>query len=354
MFKFSCAALLAAMLLASLAMADQIVLKNGDRLTGAIVKSDGKTLTIKSEFAGTVSVPVEAITQITADQPLYLMLKDNQTLVGTVATADGKLSIKTADAGTITVPQDSVQTVRSKEEEAAYQAELSRLRNPRLRDLWSGTLDTGLSLAKGNADSTTFNFGFNAARTTTRDKITAYMTALYARNSTTGTSLVTANAKRGGARYDINLSSKVFAFGAGSLENDEFQKLDLRLTLGGGLGWHALKTERSTFDIFGGGSMNREYYSTPLNRTSGEILLGEEFDHKWTSRTSFNERAVLFPNMSETGEYRLNFDTGIVTLLNTWLGWTLTFSDRYISNPVAGTKSNDLLMSTGLRLTFGH
>ncbi len=100
--------------------------------------------------------------------------------------------------------------------------------------------------------------------------------------------------------------------------------------------------------------MNREYYSTPLNRTSGEILLGEEFDHKWTSRTSFNERAVLFPNMSETGEYRLNFDTGIVTLLNTWLGWTLTFSDRYISNPVAGTKSNDLLMSTGLRLTFGH
>ncbi len=351
--RFSYTAVLTVILLAPPAMADQIVLKNGDRLTGAIVKSDGKTLTIKSEFAGTVSVPVEAITQITSDQPLYLMLKDNQTLVGTVATADGKLSIKTTDAGTVTVPQDSVQTVRSKDEEAAYQAELNRLRNPSLRDLWSGTLDTGLSLAKGNADSATFNFGFNAARTTTRDKISGYMTVLYARNSTTGTSLVTANAKRGGARYDINLSSRVFAFGLGDLENDEFQKLDLRLTLGGGMGWHALKTERSTFDIFGGGSMNREYF-TDLNRSSGEILLGEEFTHKWNPRTSFNERTVIYPNMSETGEYRLNFDTGLVTLLNTWLGWTLTFSDRYISNPVAGTKSNDLLMSTGLRLTFGH
>jgi len=63
---------------------------------------------------------------------------------------------------------------------------------------------------------------------------------------------------------------------------------------------------------------------------------------------------VLLPNMSETGEYRFNFDAGAITHLNTWLGWTVTFSDRYISNPLAGIKSNDLLLSTGLRLTFGR
>ena len=36
--------------------ADQIVLKNGDRLTGTIEKSDDKTLIIKTEFAGEVTV----------------------------------------------------------------------------------------------------------------------------------------------------------------------------------------------------------------------------------------------------------------------------------------------------------
>ena len=35
---------------------DQIVLKNGDRLTGSIAKSDDKTLVMKTEFAGEVTV----------------------------------------------------------------------------------------------------------------------------------------------------------------------------------------------------------------------------------------------------------------------------------------------------------
>jgi hypothetical protein len=36
--------------------ADQIVLKNGDRLTGTIEKSDDKSLVMKTEFAGEVTV----------------------------------------------------------------------------------------------------------------------------------------------------------------------------------------------------------------------------------------------------------------------------------------------------------
>jgi hypothetical protein len=40
--------------------------------------------------------------------------------------------------------------------------------------------------------------------------------------------------------------------GRSGLEFDEFQKLDLRVVLGGGFGWHILKTERTAFDFFGG------------------------------------------------------------------------------------------------------
>ena len=37
--------------------ADQITLKNGDRLTGLVVKSDEKELVFKSDYAGEVKVP---------------------------------------------------------------------------------------------------------------------------------------------------------------------------------------------------------------------------------------------------------------------------------------------------------
>ena len=39
------------------AWADQITLRNGDRLTGSLLKSDDKNLVLKSESAGTVTIP---------------------------------------------------------------------------------------------------------------------------------------------------------------------------------------------------------------------------------------------------------------------------------------------------------
>lgn len=49
----------------------------------------------------------------------------------------------------------------------------------------------------------------------------------------------------------------------------------------------------------------------------------------------------------------MNFDASAVTALKTWLGWHIMLSDRYLGNPVLGAKSNDVLLSTGLRLAFG-
>ena len=53
-------------------MADQVTLKNGDRQTESIVKSDAKTLLIKTEFAGEVSVQWEAVSAMVSSQPLHL------------------------------------------------------------------------------------------------------------------------------------------------------------------------------------------------------------------------------------------------------------------------------------------
>jgi hypothetical protein len=36
------------------------------------------------------------------------------------------------------------------------------------------------------------------------------------------------------------------------------------------------------------------------------------------------------------------------------LSWQTSFNDYYLSNPAPGKKTNDLLLSTGLRLTFGN
>ena len=152
----------------------------------------------------------------------------------------------------------------------------------------------------------------------------------------------------------------MFVFGFTDFEYDEFQHLDLRNVLGGGIGYHVLKTTNSTFDVFGGADFQQEYFSpnppttlTNTTRKTGEVVVGEEYDAKLNGRTTFSEKVSFFPNVSDTGEYRFQFDATAATKLKAWLSWQVTYSDRYISNPLTGLKGNDQILSTGLRVTFG-
>jgi small nuclear ribonucleoprotein (snRNP)-like protein len=95
-------------------LADQVVLKNGDRLTGTIVDSDGKTLTMKPAFAGEVKIQWDAIQEITSDGPVYVSAKGGEVLVGKVTTTDGTFTVQTVNSGSVTVSKEVVQSVRSK------------------------------------------------------------------------------------------------------------------------------------------------------------------------------------------------------------------------------------------------
>ncbi|HKW56041.1 MAG TPA: DUF481 domain-containing protein [Candidatus Acidoferrum sp.] len=90
-----------------------------------------------------------------------------------------------------------------------------------------------------------------------------------------------------------------------------------------------------------------------LTRKSGEADAGETFNTKLSNRTTIIEQFSLFPNLSDTGDYRFQFDTTAATKLKNWLSWQVTYSDRYLSDPLPGFTKNDLILSTGVRLTFG-
>jgi len=336
--------------------ADQVTLKNGDRLTGTIVKSDGKTLLLKTDSAGDVTVKWDAVSAIVSSQPLSVQLKSGQIVSGNVTTEDGKFEVATRDRGQVAAPRDTVVAIRN----AAEQSDYDRLQHPRLTDLWSGLLDTGLSETRGNSALLAFNLAGKAARVTTRDKLSLYSNIVYATDNTTPPSRTTANSIQGGARFDYNLRPRLFVFAIADFAYDEFQHLDLRSVFGGGLGYHVIKSANTTFDVFAGGDYDREKFSpnpplvlTNTTRNVAEIDVGEELSWKLNNRVSLNERFSMFPNLSDLGQYRFQFDATAATKLKTWLSWQITVSDRYLSNPLPGLKSNDELLSTGLRLTFG-
>lgn len=340
------------------AKADEVTLKNGDRLTGTVVASDSNTLLIKTELEGYVYVLWSAVTSIASTQALHLTLKDGQIAVGTVSTQDGKFEVATRETGNVEVPKDAVVAIRNDAEQAAYDRQIERLRHPRLTDFWSALLDAGLSLTRGNSSTLAYNLSTKAVRTTTADKISVYATEVYAVDDTTVPGRTIASAVRGGVRGDVNIGPRWFMFASTDFEHDAFQGLDLRDVLGGGIGRHLIKTKNATLDLNVGGDFDQEYFTATallpgLTRKTAEVTAGEQFNIKLNDRVSLSETFNFFPNTSNTGEFRYQLDATAATKVKNWLSWQITYSSRYLSNPLPGFRNNDVLLSTGLRLTAG-
>jgi len=110
-----------------------------------------------------------------------------------------------------------------------------------------------------------------------------------------------------------------------------------------------------------GASMDKEFFSatttTPagsasLNQTYAEILIGEEFTHKFSKTFSMHENLVMYPNVSSVGNYRMNFDISAAASIKKWMAFQISASDRYLSDPLPGRKTNDILFTTGLHFIF--
>src|SRR5262249_4768784 len=112
------------LLLSGTAIADQIVLKNGDRLTGKIIKADGAKLVLKSELIGDVSVDLSAVRSITSDEPVYVTLADGRTVSGVMTVSDGKAELRTGNANPVSFDRATIRYIRSEAEHLAYERSL--------------------------------------------------------------------------------------------------------------------------------------------------------------------------------------------------------------------------------------
>ena len=333
----------------SIALADQVVLKNGDRVTGNIVKKDAKNLTIKTEYFGVVTTAWDQVQSVTADKPVNIVLQDGKTIQGTLATADGKVEISSQTTKLSVAPAD-ITTLRDAAEQKAYE----RLLRPGGGQLWAGTVSLGFAGTSGNARTLTFTTGVNAARVTNTDKTSLYFNTIKASALANGKNSDTAQAVRGGISYDHNLSPRLFMNGFNDWEYDRFQNLDLRFVLGGGAGFHAVKTEKSRVDLLAGADFNHSSFSTPLTRNSAEAFWGDEYNLKMSTATSLVQTFRMFNDLTNTGSYRVNFDVGASTKLAKWLSWNVSLSDRYLNHPAIGRKTNDFLYTTGVGITFAR
>lgn len=206
---------------------------------------------------------------------------------------------------------------------------------------WKGGVEVGLNGSEGNSENFNLHAGINAERKTERYDTKASLS--YLRASDDGET--TKN------RAELNIQNDwIFSKGSpwryfvkGTLEYDDFQDWNERLTLTNGIGYAFVENEKTTLIGRVGAGIRKDFGGSD-NRLHPEGLLGVDLSHKFTQRQQLTVTAEFFPDFLDLNEYRARLKAGYEILVDpeTKLSLKVGVEDRYDSDPGADKKKNDV------------
>mgnify|MGYP003572054397 FL=1 len=237
------AALLLATLLAAPAVADDIVwLKNGDRITGKILKKDGDNLVVKPKFGGEVKIPLKEIRSFNSDRPLEITLTDGREHTGPVeGGADQDVTIRE--------PDDT-------EFSFADVTRIKDLQDPAVEpDYWTGRIYASLNIEDGNTQKKTYHVDGLVVGRWEHDRLTLEGAYNYGKENGD----LTDQDAFGQIKYDYFLTKRFYLLAKSRIKHDKFQDLRYRWSTGPGAGYQWLvKKDSYLFETEGGVNWTRE------------------------------------------------------------------------------------------------
>lgn len=328
--------------------AHEITLKNGDRLSGIVISRDRDSLVLETQYAGRIRIAMEYIETIDLERPV------------TNISASGDRPASTA-AASPKAPTDTPAATAKPAADAAVKPATPAVPKPKARlfggrymgivDGWEGNANIGFSFTSGNSNTSTLTSGVRASKAGHSDKLTVYARSLWNSNRNAVQS-TTQNAVWGGFRYDRDLNRKLFSFGSWDFERDRPKRLNFRSVIGGGLGNHTIKNDRTELDLLVGLAWNRAW-QVGANSDTPESLGAAALKHKFTERLKVQNSFTFYQDMTHISKYRFIFDASLSADITKRIGWFFTVGDRFNNRPFGTAKKNDFLLTTGIKWNFG-
>jgi putative salt-induced outer membrane protein YdiY len=318
---------------------DEIHLKNGDRLTGKIVKLvDGK-LVIKSDVAGEVTVELSNIQTLSSDEPITVNLKD-----GTGLTQ----KIMISQAGRFSIAGD--ETIKAQEFAVGDIVSI----NPPIPK-WTGNVSAGITSTHGNTKTESITGSANLKKRTDKDRTT--ITADYARGKQddpdTGEEVTIEDWWRARAKYDYFFSKKMYGYLDGRYEKDAVAELDRRVTVGIGSGYQWIESANMNFSTeLGLASLYEKYNNQTDSSSEISAQLGYNFDKKLRKNLSFIHDLTYYPALSKFSDYYLTTTAELRSNFTKTLFMNVKAILDYDATPAIGSHRTDVKYFLGLGYSF--
>ena len=321
-------------------VADVVTLSDGSSMVGTIQSlADGKLL-LATDYAGTIELDATQIASLETDQRVHLGLTTGDQLVGTVDWSDAdNCAIVETEVGPIHITIDKIAAIwpvgGKSPQMLAMEAQITQAKAElqAQQAKWTAIFEAGLFFTEGNSDVFRVHGRAEANRQSIKDLLKFYVLGEYSEeDDVRSTSEV-----KGGAYYEYLFSERWFGFGRFELEYDEFENLDLRASVGLGVGYYWIKKPEHELKTRAGIGFLHESYMDGTANDSAQAEVGLDYRIDITPWLRFTTSNSWYPTFESLRDYRLVSDNAFLIPLGDSDKWKLKLSALYeydaIPNP---------------------
>ncbi|MGB7297556.1 MAG: DUF481 domain-containing protein [Candidatus Aminicenantales bacterium] len=218
---------------------------------------------------------------------------------------------------------------------------------------WKGDVSLGLSLARGNARSSSFSFTFAADGPVNQANTLMWANkAIYLFGEMDGET--SAENLLMASRLDWLHSDRFYSYYELQGIRDRFKNYSFRILPAVGAGYKVIAEKAVTLALDAGLSqVITKYYDTGDSDGDTALKLGEQLVWKIAETSEFNEKLEIIPIISDLSRYFLRLEANLVSAIAESWAVKLTLIDSYDHKPVGpDIKKNDVTFIAGLSRKF--
>ena len=211
------------------AAADEVLLANGDRISGRVVSLGGGTLTFSTDH-GDLKIPWSEITALTVDEPVLVTIAEAEPATASIAPS--------VDPGRVALTPGPVVPL----------ADITAITRPPIGLSIDGTANAGFVSSAGNTDVNSLRLDGDLVTRAGDHRYTLAAAITRAEDH----DVETARNWSAAFKYDRFVSPRLFVNGNVIFTNDRFRDMDLRTAVGAGLGYQVLQNPLVTLTLDAG------------------------------------------------------------------------------------------------------
>ena len=342
-------------------LADTVYLQDGSQLNGRIVSLSADDVVIDTQFADTLTIARDQVQGLASDGALAVRLADGrQTQARFAYGADAdeqRVLVQDEGAESVSTLADVAEIApkvvdAQQEDDEGYELPNADSLPPEDGDYWSGSVEVALNGKSGNTDTSSLLTKVGALRDTGDTRLSLSASA----DREEEDDETTAEEYLGNARYEDDVTSRLFWFAQQELEKDEFEEIDLRSRTLVGPGYFLARRDRLTFKVRTGAGYQHEKYTT--GGDSGEMIFSAGWDYAqlvgdWLKLT---HDFTIYPEITNSPSDNFIFESALgveVPIANSDT-WHLRagLDHEYNNNPEPGVEELDTTYNLGISRNF--